>query len=268
MRILVATLRKLVRRPATWVTLLLTVVLLALTFLALGAAARQLAEQPGGENVLLLVTFPDAYTIVLGFVLQLGGLLAVIYGAAVAGSEWSWGTLKVAVARGEARTWYLVWTFVAIVILLGFGLVISYLVGVVFAALGALLAGVSTAGLNDLEPLRELPEQLLRGWLALAEQAALGFAIATIARSQLAGVGVGIGAYFAESFVTIFQVDLLKYLPFSAASAVVPFAGSTSTGGITLPVLDPDVAVVVVSLYLVGALVVASVVTERAEIGG
>ena len=68
--------------------------------------------------------------------------------------------------------------------------------------------------------------------------------------------------------MTIFQIDLLKYLPFSAASAVVPFAGSTQTGGITLPVLDPDVAVVVVSLYLVGALVVASVVTERAEIGG
>jgi len=268
MRIFVASLRKLVRRPASWVTLLLTVVLLALVFLALGATARQLADEPGGEDVLLLLTFPDAYTNVLGFILGLGGLLAVIYGAAVAGSEWTWGTLKAAVARGEGRTWYLLMTFAAILVLLAAGLLLAYVAGVALAAIGALLAGVSTSGMGELDTLRRLPEQLARGWLALGEQAALGFAVATIARSQLAGVGVGIGAYFAESFASIFRLDIVQYLPFNAAGAVVPVGGSASAGGQPLPILDPNTAVVVVLVYLVAALVVAGLFTERAEIGG
>ena len=50
-----------------------------------------------------MLTFPGAYDQVLSFILGLGGRFAVIYGAAVAGSEWSWGMLKAAVARGESR---------------------------------------------------------------------------------------------------------------------------------------------------------------------
>ena len=268
MRIFVATLRKLIRRPATWVTLLLVLVLLALTYVALGASARQIVEEPGGEAVLQLLTFPDAYLNVLGFLLGLGGLLAVIYGAAIAGSEWTWGTLKAAVARGEGRSWYLVTTFAAILVLLGAGLLIAYVAGVTLAALGAILAGVSTEGMSDLETLGRVPEQLGRSWLALGEQAALGYAIATIARSQLAGVGVGIGAYFAENFAGIFRFDVVRYLPFNAAGAVVPAGDPATSGGPPIPVLDPNTALVAVVLYLVGALVVAGLFTERAEIGG
>ena len=55
--------------------------------------------------------FPGAYDLILSFILGLGGLFAVIYGAAIAGSEWSWGTLKNAVARGESRSRYMLRTF-------------------------------------------------------------------------------------------------------------------------------------------------------------
>ena len=53
--------------------------------------------------------------------LGLGGLVAVIYGAAIAGSEWSWGTLKNAVARGESRTRYMLGTFAAIAVMVARG---------------------------------------------------------------------------------------------------------------------------------------------------
>ena len=52
------------------------------------------------------MTFPGAYELVLALILGIGGLLAVTYGAAIAGSEWGWGTLKAAVARGESRSRY------------------------------------------------------------------------------------------------------------------------------------------------------------------
>ena len=109
MRLLVATVRKLIRRPATFITFGLLVGLMALIFLAVGATAKQQPDASAREAALLLVTFPGAYTYIISFILGLGGLFGVIYGAAIAGSEWTWGTLKAAIARGESRTRYQLW---------------------------------------------------------------------------------------------------------------------------------------------------------------
>lgn len=270
MRLLLSGLRKLVRRPATYVTFGLLVGLLSLILIAVGATAgRQLADDDG-RQALLLVTFPGAYTLILSFILGLGGLFAVIYGAAVAGSEWTWGTLKSAVARGESRTRYQLWSFAAIAIMVGLGLTLALAAGVAVAVVGANLGGVSTAGLSDAKTLGTIPELLVRGWLAIVEEGALGFAIATLARSQLAGIGAGIAFYFGEQFASIFLPDVVKYLPFNAASAVVATTGGDGFGGggATLPRLEPDVAMLVVAAWLVGALVVSAVFTERADISG
>jgi ABC-2 type transport system permease protein len=270
MRLFLAGLRKLVRRPATYVTFGLLVGLLALILIAVGATAGRQAANGDGREALLLVTFPGAYTLILSFILGLGGLFAVIYGAAVAGSEWTWGTLKSAVARGESRSRYQLLSFAAIAIMVGLGLVLALAAGVAVAVVGAGLGGVSTAGLGDAATLGTIPELLGRGWLAIVEEGALGFAIATLARSQLAGIGAGIAVYFGEQFAAIFLPDIVKYLPFNAANAVVATGGGGGFGGggATLPRLEPDVAMVVVAAWLVGALAVSALFTERAEISG
>jgi ABC-2 type transport system permease protein len=272
MRLFVAGLRKLVRRPATFVTFGLLVGLLALIYIAVGATARQQDTAEGGRQSLLLVTFPGAYSLLLSFILGLGGLFAMIYGAAVAGSEWTWGTLKSAVARGESRSRYQLLSFVAIAAMVGIGLLIAFGIGIVVAIIAAALAQVPTTGLDDAATLRTFPELLARGWLALAESCALGFTIATLARSQLAGIGVGIAVYFGEQFATIFLPDIVKYLPFHAANAVVATSsgsfGGGGGGGAALARLDPNTALVVVLAWLIGALVVSAAFTERAEISG
>jgi hypothetical protein len=273
MRLLIAGLRKLVRRPATYVTFGLLVALLALILLAVGATAGRPEAGPGSQAALLLVTFPGAYAIVLSFILGLGGLFAVIYGAAVAGSEWTWGTLKAAVARGESRSRYQLLSFAAIAVMVGLGLLVAFGVGVLVAAIAAAIAGVSTAGIGDTATLGTLPEMIGRGWIGMIEQGALGFAIATLARSQLAGIGVGIAVYFGEGFASIFLPDIVKYLPFDAASAVVatPTGSGGFGGGNGGPVsvaLEPNVALLVVAAWLIGALIVTAFFTERAEISG
>ena len=270
MRLFVSGLRKLVRRPATYITLGLMVGLLALIYIAVGATARQAAAVGGdGAQALLLVTFPGAYALLLSFILGLGGLFAMIYGAAVAGSEWTWGTLKGAVARGESRSRYQLLSFASIALMVGIGLMVAFAIGVAVAVVAANLAQVPTTGVTDATTLGTLPELLGRGWLALAEACALGFAIATLARSQLAGIGVGIALYFAEGFASIFLPDVVQYLPFSAANSVVATSEGGAFGGGAAPVaLEPDVAILVVAAWLVGALVVAAVFTERAEISG
>jgi ABC-2 type transport system permease protein len=269
-RLFIAGLRKLIRRPASFITLGLLIGLLALVFLAVGATARQATAEQGGRAALLLVTFPGAYTLIISFILGLGGLFAVIYGAAIAGSEWTWGTLKSAVARGESRSRYQLCLFAAIGLLIGVGLLAAFVVGVMVAVLAAGLAGVSTSGLGDATAIGRLPELLGRGWLAVVEEGALGFAIATLARSQLAGIGAGIAFYFGEQFASIFLPEIIKYLPFNAASAVVAVSGEGFGGGGAQVVsrLSPDTALLVVVAWLIGALFVAAVFTERAEISG
>ena len=274
MRLFASGLRKLVRRLATWVTFGLLAGLLVLILIAVGATAdRASATSAQRAATLTLVTFPAAYDAILSFILGLGGLFAVIYGAAIAGSEWTWGTLKNAVARGESRSRYTLLSFAAIAVVVAVGLVLAFVIGVVAAFIGANLGGVSTAGLGDPATLGRLPEQFVRGWLAIIEEGALGFAIATVARSQLAGIGAGIALYFGETFAGIFLPDIVKYLPFNVATASVS-TGATSGGGFgggggaTIVALDANTALVLVVVWLIGALVVAAVFTERAEISG
>lgn len=270
MRLLTANLRKLIRRPASLISLGLLVGLLALIFLAVGATARQASPAQGGRAALLLVTFPGAYTLIISFLLGLGGLFAVIYGAAIAGSEWTWGTLKSAVARGESRSRYQLSLFVAIGLLVGVGLLVAFVVGVVVALVGAMLAAVSTSGVSDATALGRLPELLGRAWLAVIEEGAIGFAIATLARSQLAGIGAGIALFFGEQFASIFLPDQIQYLPFDAATAVVAVSGEGfgGGGGQLATRLEPNTALLVVTAWLIGSLVVTALFTERAEISG
>lgn len=269
MRVFVAGLRKLIRRLATWLTFGLLVGLLVLIFVAVGATS---ADAEGEEALAsqFLLTFPGAYEQIVAFILGLASLLAVIYGAAIAGSEWGWGTLKSAVARGESRSGYMLGTFAAVALFIGIGLLLAFGAGVASAALGANLAGISTEGLGDTEALAQLPERLGRAWFGITTIGALGFAIATLARSQLAGIGVGIGLFFGEQFAGIFLPDIVRWLPFDAATAVLAVAevpGESGGAGLFEP-LDPNLALLVAGAWLVGSLVVAALFTERAEIAG
>lgn len=272
MRIFVAGLRKLIGRPASFVSVGLLVGLLGLIIIASATVAQSSGPPQAAARARLLFTFPGAYDLILSFMFGLGGLFAVIYGAAIAGSEWSWGTLKNAVARGESRSRYVLSTFAAIVVMVALGLAITFALGVAIAVLGATIADVSTAGLTDADTLARLPDMALRGWFAVVEQAALGFAIATLARSQLAGIGAGIAFYFGETFATIFLPDIVKYMPFAVARASINTGGdgggSFGGGGGFGEALAPDTALLLVAAWLVGSLVVAVLVTERAEITG
>ena len=265
MRLFVSGLQKLATRMATLLTFGLLAGLLVLIDLAVATTGGGSGED--GENALLLVTFPGAYDLILSFMFGLGGLFAVIYGAAIAGSEWTWGTLKTAVVRGESRSRYLLTTFAAIAVVLAIGLFVTFVIGVAGAALGATIAGIGLDGIDDAAALGGLPELFARGWVAITATAALGFAVATLARSQLAGIGVGIAFYFAETFAGIFLPDVVRYMPFHLSQAAV--GGGEAFGAPPDPgALSIGTALFLVTVWLVGSLVVAAGFSERAEITG
>jgi ABC-type transport system involved in multi-copper enzyme maturation permease subunit len=257
----------LLRRTETWVLLGGLVVLIALVFASVGVIAERGGTSPTANLSQTFITFPGAYDQVLAFVLGLGGLFAVIYGASVAGSEWTYGTLKVAVTRGQRRATYMIVGFVALAVLIGIAFVIVFVAGVGAAYIGALIGNVPTAGISDSAALSALPNKLVRGWVAVGAEGAVGFAIATFARSQLAGIGVGIALYFGGNFLTLILPNVVKWLPFNAATAVVGTgAGPGASLGFAVPQLDPDVALVVVAAWLLGSLLFTSFYVERTDI--
>ena len=219
MALLRISLLKLVRRPATWVVF---AILAAILVLCLPRPRRPRPARPSrwarSCRSELLLRFPTAYTMVVGFILGFGGLLAVAYGAAVIGADWAWGTIRAIVARGESRVRYTLVTFAAIAIVL--------------------LAGRDRhlphrrrrggGGGDDrrasarTEPRTRTRSRPCRscwpgpGW-AWSRPAAIGFAIAMLFKSQLAGIGAGLALYFAEIFLALVPHARRRpaYFPFS-----------------------------------------------------
>ena len=277
MRLIGGEIRKLARRPAAYVTLGIQLAIVALIYLAIGLRYGQGVVGTGGEGdagrlgMRMLLTFPTAYGGALGLVTGLGGLLALAFGGAAAGADWGWGMVKVAVARGESRTRYILSKLLAVEVFVALGFVIAFAIAVGAAFAAASYAGLPTSGVTDAETLGKLPEQLARGFLGMAEQTAIGFAIATVARSQLAGLGAGIALYFVEQFATIFLADIIKYFPFHVAQSslqlTVAGAGAGGANALTAP-LDPNLSLALVAGYLVAAALVAVAFVERAEISG
>ncbi len=269
MALLRISLLKLVRRPATWVVFLILAGLIVLVFLALAVSAGQVGSVGDELQIRLLLDFPTAYTMVVSVILGFGGLLAVAYGAAIIGADWAWGTIRSVVARGESRVRYTIVTFVAIAIVLGLGVLVTFLVGSAAAIAAAEIAGMGSDGATDPDTLATFPDLLARTWLGISQQAAIGFAIAMLFKSQLAGIGAGLALYFAETF--LFLVPMLRgvliYGPFGVAGAVVPTTEELGTGGLgVVPTLDPDTAVLWSLGYLVVALAIATLAAWRAQI--
>ncbi|HYL41331.1 MAG TPA: hypothetical protein VET90_08490 [Candidatus Binatus sp.] len=275
MRLLAGEVRKLLRRPASSVTLGIELAIIVIIYVAVAARfgsvqvsnSNQLQER---EGIRLLITFPNAYGGALAFVTGLGGLHAMAFAAAAAGADWGWGMVKVAVARGESRTRYILAKLAGVELLLVLGFAMSFGVAVAAAVVAGRIAGLPATGFDDPATLEQLPGELWRGYLGIAEQAAIGFAIATLARSQLAGLGAGIALYFTEQFATIFLPDVVKYLPFHVATAAVgvTVAAGAGGGGGGAAHLDQATALLLVIAYLVAGAVVSAVFVERAEISG
>lgn len=279
MRLLRGELRKLIKRPASRITLILQLAIILVIYFSVAASYKAIATDattPNAEQsragIKLLLTFPGAYAGVIGLITGLGGLLAIGYGASAAGADWGWGMVKVAIARGESRSRYILAKLVAVLLLVGLGVLISFVVGVVAAIIASAIAGIDLAGVSDSSVVSTLPEQLLRGFWGIAEEATIGFAIATFARSQLAGLGAGIALYFVEQFSTLFLPDIVRYFPFHVASSalrVTVGAGGGNGGGAALIApLDPNVALLLVTVYLVVAAAATALIVERAEITG
>ncbi len=282
-RLLRAELLKLRRRWASYVVLGMLLVLMPLVYVLIGFTS----ERGGGVATNLVIRFPSAYAVIDQFVFGLGSLLAVSYAAAIGGADWNWGVLRVIVARGEGRARYILAKFLGLTIACIVGVLIAYAAGILLTFLGAALAGSSAGDPFAGEGTTTLGRSLAYGTFVLLQRAAIGFAVAVLLRSQVAGVVVGIVLYIGENILstvllaitfggsalsgltTTHDTQWFQFLPFSIGDSVLSAASASVGGDLSRMLLEPvalGTAVAATAAYLVLALAVAMVATERAEI--
>jgi hypothetical protein len=262
MRLVRASLLKLVRRPATRRTLLVLAVFLALLYLTFGMSvgtATNPAARAANNDMLV---FPEALRNLASMLLAFAGIAGAGYAGTVAASEWSWSTFRAALARGESRVRYVVGLFVAIALLTLVAWLVLCVVGIGLILLAATIGGVDAGDPFGSTDLGVVPVLIACGGWAVLMQVAIGFAVSFISRSAVGGIATVVGLVFIEQLAPMLAVpaDLLRFAPVSAATSLVTAAGDAG--------LDATIGVplVVTTIYLLLMIGMAAAVARRAQV--
>ncbi len=195
-------LHKLRYRPMTWVIFgMITAMLSGL--MTLGYIVTRTMQRPPGvsldehvESFLFPGVFQEGFSIIGGF----GFILVVVIAAAIIGSEYSWGTVRVLVGSGVPRTRLLAAKLVT-VLLVTTALTLTGFVAFTMTSLGISLLGghaINTSWLDGAAVV-DLSLMIARTIFTLLVPALLAFTVAVLSRSLAAAIAVGIGFMIAES---------------------------------------------------------------------
>jgi len=260
MRLVTASLLKLVRRPATVRAPLVLAALIVLIYLSIGMSAGTNPEARAGVEPML--AFPDAHVTLASMLLMFSGIVGASYAGAVAASEWSWSTFRTALARGESRVRYVTGLFVAIALLTLVAWLALYVLGIGVIVLVSSLGGVPAGDPFSLANPAAIPVMIASGGWAVLMLVGIGFAVSFVSRSAVAGVATVVALVFIEQFaaMTSIPVELLRFAPMTAAASLVSTAGDVG--------LDAAIGVplAVTTIYLLLAIGIAAAVGRRAQV--
>ncbi len=192
---------KLTRRPLTWLLYGTFVLLMLITFAALlfvvllhdgaiGGVAVQVLNDNQINQFRQELRFPGVFGALLGQINSIGGILAMILAAGVMGNEYSWGTLRVQLARQPQRGYYLTAKLLTLLLVLLVGMLLVILAGGLFTLIaGWLLGNLGRISAGDLGLLLF---GMLRALYVMLPYVLFVVAVSIIGRSVLAGVAGGL----------------------------------------------------------------------------
>lgn len=265
-----AELTKQVRRPASWLLLVVAVVLsLTFGYAVPYAGLSGAATGPPGADRGLAAMLPDAFVgSALGGLPIFVGALALIFGVLVAGSEYGYGTWKTVLVQHPSRA----------------AVYGAKLVTVAVAALAVVLAlFAATAGASALvaslqdqplswPPLTEVLRGLGAGWLVTTMWGTLGVLLAIGLRSVALPIGLGLVWLLAvQNLLSSIAAPLLdwvaqlqKGLPGPNAGALAAAFGAQAPG--VEQIVGSGQATAVLAAYLVGFGVLGGWLLHRRDI--
>jgi ABC-2 type transport system permease protein len=191
---------KIIKRPMTWITFLIlvgaTMAIVILAYVSIRASNVDAVEKANRLANFLLPTGIKRSFEISGF---FGQIILVVVAASVVGSEYSWGTIRMMVGTGVARSKLLLAKLIALTQTTIVFLVLAVAAGTFASFLVTVISGHTlTLGTVNSAWWGDLALMTVRGIFVLWVMMVLAFSIASITRSVAAGIAVGIGWPFLE----------------------------------------------------------------------
>jgi len=221
-----------------------------------------MGTHPGqSERPIALATlYPDQFVNnVMGAGFPLGAAIAIVLGAILAGSEYSWGTLKTVFTQGPGRL--TTWSGRVVVFTVWMGILTAILFAV-GAAYSLLIVSV-----NDHAIVWPSVTEIVKGfgavWLILTVNGAIGMALGVVVRQSAAAIGIGVVYLLSVEFIAVRFIDSVSNGDYKwignmfegqNANALIGQLGGAATG----ISISAEQAVLVLFAWLAGMLVVAA----------
>jgi ABC-2 type transport system permease protein len=274
---------KVERRPAVWVCIV-ALVALAVTFsyVLLGLLYSHPPKgssqglPPGTTLSIFLVTlYPINFVKeTLSTWANLGGVFALIIGVLVQGSEFGWGTVKTLYTQRSGRLMMLAGKLVSLAVM-----VLLMVVGLFAAtAVASLVVAVLEGADTTFPPADVIVKGLGACFLVYGFWALLGVALATLFRQSAMAIGLGLAyALVFENLVfgllsliggnTINQIH--QWFPIANTGYLIDSFGAVRIRGLNTavtPFADATHAVTILLVYVVGFIVVSSLVVRARDV--
>ena len=249
-------------------------IIAAITVLVYGVNWYQALNPAAGDRqpVSLLTLYPDQFVNnVMGAGFPLGAAMAIVLGALIAGSEYSWGTMKTTLTQGPGRltTWFgrvvvfAAWMAILTVILFAVGAVASVVVASFEGHAIAWPAAVDLAkGIGAI-------------WLVFVVNGAIGLALGVLIRHSAAALGVGLIYVLAVEIIAVRFIDSLNSGAYKwigdlfvgqNATALLQSFTSPAFGRTLAPSIGAEQAVLVLAAYFAGLVIVAAALVRRRDV--
>jgi ABC-2 type transport system permease protein len=205
-----------------------------------------------------------------------GGVFALMLGVLAVGSDYGWDTLKTLLTQRTGRVRVLSAKLAALAI----GLVPFVLVTFIAGAVASYVIAAAEDATVGWPSIWELGRAFAAGWFILAIWAAFGVLLAVLSRGTALAIGLGIlytfvieGIFSALAGEVSWLDPLVEYfLRANAYSLVVAIGVPAQTladngpGGFFGPFVDGGQAILVLSAYMAGFLLLSGIVFRRRDV--
>ncbi len=180
----------------------------ALTLLAYGVSWYQ-ATHPGNSDhpVLLSNLYPDhlvAQVVNAGF--PLGAAMAIVVGAIIAGSEYSWGTQKTMLTQGPGRLTTWIGKVVVFTVWMAFATLVLFGIGAASSAVVAAFESHPIVWPAAIDTLKAMGAILL----VFTANGAIGLALGAFIRQSAAALGIGLVYLLSVEVIAVRFIDGLN----------------------------------------------------------
>jgi ABC-2 type transport system permease protein len=216
--------------------------------------------------------YPDQFVnAVMGAGFPLGAAIAIVLGALVAGSEYSWGTMKTTLTQGPGRltTWF--GRVVAFEAWMGILTLVLFVVGVASSVVVASFQGHTIAWPAAVDIVKGLGAM----WLVFAVNGAIGLALGVLIRHSAAALGVGLIYVLAVEVLLVRFVDSLNNGAYQwignlfvnqNATALTQSFHSPAFGSSVAPSIGAEQAVLVLFAYFAGLIIIAAALIRQRDV--